>query len=484
MSRYLLSLGVVFMAAGPLPSAEARRPNVVLIVGDDHQNDIYGAYGSKLARTPNLDRLATEGVRFDRAYCNSPMCSSSRQSFLTGRYPHAVGVTLLRHVLDESSYTLAERLGEAGYRTGAFGKMHFNSSQRHGFDLHRTPREFHKKHGKRGNRSLPDGVEVLPAWRPGKDHARIWLNGFYRPFSRYDDEMPGTWYAREAIAFMQAHRDEPFFVQIGFHQPHSPFRFPVEFRGRHDPQGMPVPSIGPEDVPQIPKCFADLTFADKQGIIASYYTATAYLDLNVGRVLSAIDELGLRDETLVVYLGDNGYHLGQHGRFEKHCLYERAVRVPLVMRFPGRISADTSTRALVEFVDVVPTVLDYLGLPIEDKTKQVREVAFSEYQHTEIAMARTRTHKLAYRTSKAADDWMLYEPLIPPRGRGVFLYDLRTDPDELHNVADDPANAKLVSHLLDRLADWYRRTPPVGAPPPEGLSREDFLDWAIAPREF
>jgi len=404
-------------------------------------------------------------------------------------------------VLDASSYTLAHRLSEAGYRTGAFGKMHFNSNLLHGFEVHRTPGEFWKKHGKRGDRPLPDGVEVLPVWRPGKDHARIWLNGFYRPFGRYDDEMPGTWYAREAIAFMQAHRDEPFFVQIGFHQPHSPFRFPVDFRRPYDPQMMPVPSIGPEDVPQIPKIFADLTFGDKQGIIASYYTAAAYLDLNVGRVLSAIDQLGLRDETLVVYLGDNGYHLGQHGRFEKHCCYERAVRVPLVMRLPGRITAGTSTAALVEFVDVVPTVLDYLELEaegnqpsprdlqgtslrplIEGKTKQVREVAFSEYQHTEIAMARTQTHKLIYCTSKAADDWMLYEPRIPPRGQCVFLYDLQADPEELHNIADDPASAKLVSRLLDRLADWYRRTPPVGSPPPENLSREDFLDWAIAPR--
>ena len=97
MSRSLLCLGIALTVAGPLPNAEARRPNVVIIVGDDHQNDIYGAYGSKLAQTPNLDRLAAEGVRFDRAYCNSPMCSSSRQSMLTGRYPHATGVTLLRH---------------------------------------------------------------------------------------------------------------------------------------------------------------------------------------------------------------------------------------------------------------------------------------------------------------------------------------------------------------------------------------------------
>jgi len=500
MSRYTLCLGIALIAAAPLPRAEARRTNVVIIVGDDHQNDVYGAYGSKLAQTPNLDKLASEGVRFDRAYCNSPMCSSSRQSMLTGRYPHATGVTLLRHPLDESSYTLANRLREAGYRTGAFGKMHFNTNKLYGFEVHRTGHEFWKKHRKRGKRPLPEGVVKPPKFNV-HDHARVWLNSAYQPQARFDDEMPDTWYAREAIAFMKEHREEPFFVEVGFHQPHCPYTFPVEYRNRYNPQDFVVPIIGPEDIPQIPKIFVDLTYGEKQGIIASYYTSTAYLDLNVGRVLKAIDELGLANDTMVVYLGDNGYHLGQHGRFEKHCCYERAVRVPLVMRLPGRIPAEKSTLALAEFVDVVPTVLDYLDIKtdanqpaprdlqgkslrpvIEGKAEQVRKVAFSEYQHTEIAMARTSTHKLIYRTSKAADDWMLYEPIIPPKGRGVFLYDLKSDPEELHNVADDPANAKIVSDLLDRLADWYRRTPPVGAPPPENLSREEFLDWAIAPR--
>jgi len=484
------------------PSVPARQPNVVIIVGDDHQNDVYGAYGNPRARTPNLDKLAADGIRFDRAYCNSPMCTPSRQSLLTGRYPHAVGVTLLRHVLSDSAYTLADRLREVGYRTGAFGKMHFNSNALHGFEVHRTPAEFHRLDRRRTHRPLPAGVEVFPAWRPHKDPARIWLNGTYLPTGCYDEEMPDTWYARQAIAFMREHRDEPFFVQIGFHQPHSPFRFPVEFRGLYDPRTFPVPSIGPEDVPQMPRQFVPLTYDDKQGIIASYYTATAYLDVNVGRVLQAIDELHLREQTLVVYLGDNGYHLGQHGRFEKHTLYERCVRVPLVMRFPGRIPAGTSTDALVEFVDVVPTVLDYLGVPfdpdapaprdlhghslrplIEGRVEKVRDIVFSEYQQTQVVMARTRTHKLIYRTAHDEQrDWIGYEPVLPPAGRGIFLYDLDNDPEELHNVAARPENKPIVEHLLDALADWYRRVPPLGSPPPAGLTGEAFLDWAVAPR--
>ena len=498
MRAFIVSLAVVGTACG----AQTRRANLLIVVGDDHRAEAYGAYGSTLARTPNLDRLAASGVRFDRAYANSPMCTSSRQSFLTGGYPHAVGVTLLRHVLDDDAYTLAERLREVGYRTGAFGKMHFNSNKLHGFEVHCTPREFRRKYGQRGaDRPLPEGLEVLPPWRPFKDHARIWLNGFYRPMGRYDDEMPGTWYARRAIEFMKEHRDEPFFVQIGFHEPHSPFWFPVELANRYNPKDMPVPTPGPEDAGQIPKIFADLTPEDKQGIIASYHTSVAFLDLNVGRVLSALEELGLADNTMVIYLGDHGYHLGEHGRFEKHCFYERAVRAPLVVRFPGRIPSGTHAAALVEFVDIVPTVLDYLGISfdrnqppprdlhgfplrplIDGKVARVREAVLSEYQPTEEAMVRTERYKLIYGTSKTDVNWLGYEPVEPPTGRTVKLFDLEADPQEMHNAAHDPDKGPIVSALLDRLVDWYRRIPPKGEPPPANLSRLEFLDWAIAPR--
>ncbi len=480
--------------------ASDQRPNVLLIVGDDHSADVYGAYGNPRAQTPNLDRLAAEGVRFDRAFCNSPMCTSSRQSFLTGRYAHSVGVTMLSHALGDDAYTLAHRLREKGYRTAAFGKMHFNAPRLHGFEVHLDLGDWQKVDRERRNRPLPEGVEVQPPWKPFRDPARIWLNGFYRPYPRYDDEMPDSWYAEQAITFMESHRDEPFFVQLGFHEPHSPYWFPVEFAKRFDPASFTVPPIGPEDVPQIPRIFADLTVADKQGIRASYYTSVAFLDEKVGQVLAALDRLGERDDTLVVYLGDHGYHLGEHGRIEKHCFFERPVRAPLVMRFPHHIREGGSNTALVEFVDVVPTVLDYLGVEsdpnaapprdlhglslrplIEAATPKLHDAVFSEYQPTQEAMVRTERYKLIYHTGTITD-WLGYEPLMPPEGRTIRLYDLKEDPEEYHNVAGDPANAKLVADLLDRLADWYRRTPPAGDPPPAGLSREAFLDWAIAPR--
>lgn len=500
MNRFVTGL---VMLVGLFQSANAadRRPNVLLIVGDDHRTEAIGAYGNKIVKTPNLDRLAESGARFERAYCNSPMCTSSRQSFLVGQYPHATGVTLLPHALTEDTITLADRLREAGYRTGAFGKMHFNSDKMHGFEVYARPEQFWREHGRRGDKPLPDGMEFLPQWRPFKDPARIWLNSFYRPMGRYDDEMPDTWYARQAIEFMMKHAGEPFFVQVGFHQPHSPYHFPVEFARKHDPRKMPVPEPGPEDAGQIPKIFTELTREEKQGIVASYYTAVAYLDHNIGRLLSALEELELAENTLVIYLGDNGYHLGEHGRFEKHCFYERAVGIPLIMSYPDRIMPNMSTKALVEGVDIVPTVLDYLNLlteltPTPDRVLHgvslrrileghvtgVRDAVFSEYQPTQQVMVRTDRHKLIYRTNTKEVDWLGYEPVDPKLGRAVWLYDLEADPQEMHNIAEDPANRLVVSALLDQLVNWYRRIPPRDERIPGDLARIDLLDWAIAPR--
>jgi choline-sulfatase len=500
MRRFFVCL---LLLASLLPSASAddRRPNVLIIVGDDHRAEAIGAYGNKIVKTPNLDRLAESGAKFDRAYCNSPLCTPSRQSFLTGQYPHAVGVTLLNQALSEEACTLATRLREAGYKTGAFGKMHFNSDKTHGFEVYARPEQFWKGHGQRGAKPLPEGMEFLGECRPFQDPARVWLNASYRPTGRYDDEMPDTWYAQQAIEFMMAHKAEPFYIEIGFHQPHCPFQFPVEFARKLDPRKMPVPEPGAADADQIPKVFADLTREEKQGIIASYYTAVAYLDENIGRVVSAMEELDLAENTLVIYLGDNGYHLGEHGRFEKHCFYERAVRIPLIMSYPDHVQGGMSTKALVEGVDIVPTVLDYLGLLndpnttsdralhgislrriLEGHATSVREAVLSEYQPTQEAMVRIDRYKLIYRTGSPNLDWMGYEPVKPTPGRAIWLYDLEADPEEMRNVAEDEVNRPIVSTLLDSLVDWYRRIPPKGERIPADLSRADLLDWAIAPR--
>ncbi len=473
----------------------SKKLNVLWIIADDLAVHACGCYGNKQIRTPNLDRLAGRGMRFDRAYCNSPVCTPSRQSFFTGRYPRTIGVTQLRTALPESETTLAELLRAAGYATAAIGKMHLNSSLTHGCDLRLDLPEHRQYLKKKGQRPLPEGVEMLPVWRPFKDHARIWLNSMTVPLAAVDEDMAGTWFARQATEFLEQKKDQPFFLMVSFTEPHSPFHFPVEFRGRHDATKMIVPKVGPEDDWQIPAIFRDLTEREKQGIIASYYTSVEFLDRNIGLVLDTLERLGLADNTLVILIGDHGYCLGHHGRFEKHTLFEIAVRAPLLMRLPERIPARKATDALIEFVDIFPTVLDYCGLSVpanvqgksvkpllEGKTDRHRDVIFAEYAENEEAMLRTQRWHFIYGTGKRQRQDG-YQTGWPLSGRTVQLYDVINDPDEFTNLAKRPEHAKLVEQFTRDLAEHLRRT----ARQPELIPRTDdvhaILEHCLQPRD-
>jgi choline-sulfatase len=434
-------------------------------------------------------------MRFDRAYCNSPVCTASRQSFLTGRYPRTIGVTQLRTPLPESEITLAEMLRDGGYATAAIGKMHFNSNLKHGFDL-RIDLPDHTRHLQaRGRQPLPPGVEVLPTWRPFRDPARTWLNSFSRPFGAMDADMAGTFFAQQAVQYLQEQKGQPFFLMVSFYEPHSPFHFPVEYRNRHKPETFPVPSIGPEDDSQVPAIFRDLTDREKQGIIAAYHTSVEFLDKNVGLVLDALEQSGKAGDTLVILTGDHGYLLGQHGRFEKHCCYEPAIRSPLLLRCPPRIKPERSTPALVEFIDIAPTVLEFCGIarPSSIQGKSLtpllngtatnhRDQVFVEYAENEEAMIRTERWKFIYCTgNRARQDG--YDTGRPSPGRTVQLFDLDHDPEELANLAPRPEQAQRVADFTNQLAEHLKQT----ARQPELIPRTNdvhaVLAFCLQPRD-
>ena len=186
---------------------------------------------------------------------------------------------------------------------------------------------------------------MQPPWRPFRDPARVWLNSAGLPFAAHDEDMAGTFFARQAVGYLREHREKPFFLMVSFYEPHSPFRFPIEYRGKYNPEQFAVPKVGPEDDAQIPAIFRDLTDREKQGIVAAYHTSTEFMDKNVGLVLDALKQTGHAADTLVIYTGDHGYMLGQHGRFEKHCCYEPAVRAPLLLRWPKHVEGGRNTRA-------------------------------------------------------------------------------------------------------------------------------------------
>lgn len=282
--------------------------------------------------------------------------------------------------------------------------------------------------------------------------------------------MPGTYYAKKAGEYISKERDKPFFLMVSFYEPHSPFHFPVEYRGKFDPTTFTVPKFGPEDDWHIPAIFRDLTAAEKQGITAAYFTSMEYLDRNVGRLLDALKKLGRDKDTIVVLSGDHGYMLGHHGRFEKHCCYEPAIRAPLLVRLLGVTRPSTSSTALVEFIDIVPTILDGCGATIpesvqgrslmnvlKDGASNHRDAVFVEYSENEEAMVRTERWKLIYTTGKRKREDG-YETGKPLPGRVIQLFDVKTDPDETTNVAAKPDYKVVVDDLITKLVTHLSKT--------------------------
>jgi arylsulfatase A-like enzyme len=334
---------------------------------------------------------------------------------------------------------------------------------------------------------------VQPPWRPFRDPARIWLNSACLPFGARDEDMTGTFFARQAALYLHQPRDKPFFLMVSFYEPHSPFRFPIENRGAYEPEQFAVPKVGPEDDAQIPAIFRGLTKREKQGIIAAYYTSTQFMDKNAGLVLDALKDSGRAADTLVIYTGDHGYMLGQHGRFEKHCGYDPALRVPLLMRFPGRVQPRVISD-FTEHIDLPATILDMLEvdpLPIthgqslrpyleRGRSASPRDHIFSEYLENEEAYIRTRRYKFIYCTGKRArQDGYVTDRPAP--GRYVRLYDLQKDPDEFEDIA---ARApRQVKAFEDLMLDRFRRTHPEAGREPSNASTEEALDFYLRPRD-
>jgi arylsulfatase A-like enzyme len=407
---------------------------------------------------------------------------------LTGKLPHAVGVTLLRTALPENQVTLAEHLKTHGFQTGAIGKMHFNSAARHGFDTRVDLPDYRRRLESEPPQPPPADAKTKPPWRPFQDPARVWLNAERLPTGYYDDDSDGTYFAQEAVRFLRAHREERFCLWLGFYQPHAPFDFPIEYAGRYSPQDMPVRQAGPEDERWIPTVFRDLSEEEKRGIAASYYTAVEYLDKNVGLVLHELAVLGLDRETLVIYVGDNGYLLGDHGRFEKHTMWEPAVRVPLLVRDP-RNRPGTKVAALVECVDLAPTILESLEVApmqglhgrslnplLTGRKRRHRRYVFSEFLPDNMAMIRSEEWKYVFTTGRK-DLAMGYATGRPPAGVTHRLYDLRNDPGETHNLAYARQHARTLRELQRVMIERFRATDPRAGRLPPGLAVEETLAW-------
>ena len=483
--------------------------NIIVIISDDHTSKTLGVNGNSLVRTPQLDKMAREGVHFTNAYCNAPICSASRQSLLTGKYPHATGVNLLFTPFpDKNNVTLAEHLQQHGYHTGRIGKTHFNhwiyagfykeniGYPNHGFDYALEKQDYRDHLKKNPPRPVPGNIPTYQSKAPHSTPAAKW-NAGYLPDHHYYDDAEGTFFTEKAVEFLRdsKNNNKPFLLWLAYHEPHMPFSFPVEYRHKYNPESIPLPEGSPEDDRWIPELFSDLTDNEKRGIIASYYSSVEYMDHNIGRILQAVQDYGLDNNTVVVYLSDNGYLLFDHKRFEKHSMWQESVNVPLMIKAKG-ISSREPQKSLVEFIDLAPTLCELVGidphpdfqgkslLPVlQGRTDHHRDDVFTEYLEDNKAMIASHTWKYIFTTGKR-DLSLGYETGQGPSGVDERLYNLKQDPGETRNLADQPENNQILENLRRVMLERFMQTHPDAKNVPGNLNTVGKLIWFCEPRDI
>jgi arylsulfatase A-like enzyme len=448
----LLLLGALTLGAAP-----ARRPNVLLLFSDDLRTEL-GCYGVAGIKTPHLDALARRSVRFDRAYVQFPLCNPSRASLLTGRYPTATGV------LGNTAF-LGSRHPEWDTLPMYFKK--------HGYTTARTGKIFHG--GYDDTDAWHEGGEPRPLGNadrtgskqdPKRSDSIVILEG--------DGESHGDYKsATRAIEYLEKHGKgaKPFFVACGFSKPHSPPTAPRKMFDLYDVDKIPLPAdfaskpAAPAGFPErsVPTRNGDLFIGreaserEAREVKRAYWAAVSFVDAQVGRVMAALDRLGLRENTIVVFWGDHGYHLGEKGKWSKHnSLWEVGLRVPYMISAPG-VSADGQACArVVECLSMYPTLVDLCGLPAIAGHQGVTIAAL--LRHPAAAWDRPAL-SVCYQQnilgrSVRTDRWHFADW---DEGRaGALLIDTQADPGERTNLAENPAFAGVVTAMRRH----FERLPP------------------------
>ena len=459
-------LAVVFAVAffAVSESLAQPKPNVLFIAVDDLNNDL-SCYGHPLVQSPNIDRLARRGMRFDRAYCQYPVCNPSRASLMTGLYPEQTGVLSnagdfrKRH---PGIITLSQHFMSNGYFAARVGKIyHYGVPLQIGTSGEDDPASWNKVVNPIGiDRTELEPVATLQKGKYGGTLSWRIVE------SRDEDHTDGKG-ALEAIRLIEKnHPDKtgkPFFLAMGFFRPHTPYVAP-----EHYAKLYPLDKINPvmeklgdrDDIP--PAALADrphqreLSLVQRREIIQAYYASITLVDSCVGKLLDALDRLKLDDNTIVVFFSDHGYHLGQHGLWQKSDLFEGSARVPLILSVPGMKNAGRATQSLAELIDLYPTLADLCGLTkpahlngqslapvLNDPSAKVRQTAFTVSNARGKIPGHRGTKPLGHtiRTKR-------YRYTEWGGGKhGIELYDYKTDPDEYTNLAKRDSGKKALKRM-------------------------------------
>ncbi len=453
---------LVFVALASMAAFAQQSPpprlNVLLIMSDDLNNDM-GTYGHPLVKTPNLDRLAGRGVRFDRAYNQYPLCSPSRTSMLTGLRPDTTRIydlqTHFRTTIPDVQ-TLPQLFRRNGYVAARVGKIyHYGNPGQIGTSGLDDPASWDTVVNPRGIDK--DEEPLLTNFTPDRGLGSS-LSFYASPAP--DEQHTDGKVATETIALLEAHKDRPFFIAAGFYRPHCPYISPRKYFDLYPLDRITVPTYTAEQMADVPPAAFwtrppnwNVSEEGRRQVIRAYYASISFLDANVGRVLDALERLRLADNTIVVFVSDHGYHLGERGQWMKQSLFERSARNPLIIAGPG-VSRGVSSRT-VELLDIYPTLGDMAGLslPTGLQGRSLKpllnnpKASWNRPAFTQVMRGGAKDAFMGY--TVRTEQWRYTE--WDDGKRGVQLYDELKDPDELRNLASDPDHKKIVAEMQQLL---------------------------------
>jgi arylsulfatase A-like enzyme len=511
------ALGVA--AGSGLSCARPSGPrNLLFIVIEDWNARSAGCYGDPIVRTPHLDRFAETALRFERAYCQAPGCNPSRSSFLSGLRPHTTRVLGNRDRMDrllpQGTKTLPELFADAGFATIGIGKL-FHLAYMAGPQLSRfdrlelcdmpkgyagismgyapplgTPEPPPRKFAYSSDPAVEARLSELATERDARSAevevgSKEWIRAQIRFRNEYSELVGDSGETEEQSLDGQrarlcaqilpelARADQPFFLSLGFSRPHVPLLVPKPYLDLYPPESMPEPWAPEErdrEIPPIARRFGrnfDLfsvvprTPERERAALAAYYACLTFIDTQLGIVLDALDAAGLADSTAVVVMGDHGFHLGEHGLWSKVTLFEQSTRVPLFLRVPGAPANGRSSAAIVEFVDLVPTLAELFDLAVpqalegssmapllEAPDRSWKRAAFSVCKMSQSTGRGVRTARFRY------SEWPT------PMGLATELYDLESDPWEHLNLAGNPNYREVAAeHKALIQAGWRAALP-------------------------
>jgi arylsulfatase A-like enzyme len=463
-AKAILAIGSVSLAFSCCTKKNVSKPNILFILSDDHSSAAISAYGHSLIETPNIDRIAANGIRFTKCFCVVSLCAPSRAAILTGKYSKINGVLKIGNVFDSTQETFPKILHNAGYQTAIFGKWHL-VSEPVGFDYY--------------NIIYNQGTYFNC---PFKNSMEGWSNGPWNVIPGYFTEV----LTDMSIDWLEKRdKSKPFCLLVHHKAPHGPYEYPERYDSLFAKKDLPEPENFYDDfdgknsfLVKNPCGFSKLQYIHPahfvkpipegikvgsveykkwafQNVFKGYYRLVASLDENIGRLLDYFQKTGLDKNTIIIYMSDNGFFLGEHGFFNKMWMYDESLKIPLIISFPGKENKGRVINSMISELDIASTILDYcrLKIPADFQGQSLRPVIegkasdtkrkthfyhyFSQFEVPEHYGLRTEKFKIINFVDSNTSDWE--------------FYDLKNDPKEMNNQINNPALKQIIDSLKTEL---------------------------------